>query len=66
MSTFHKVKWFLKCDDDSYVNVRELVSFLASLGRAGVSADDRYYFGGPGYGRDKEKHLLGLDNAAFA
>ena len=66
MSTFQKVKWFLKCDDDSYVNVRELVSFLASLGRSGVSAEDRYYFGGPGYGRDKEKHLLGLDNASFA
>jgi hypothetical protein len=66
MSTFHKVKWFLKCDDDSYVNVRELISFLASLARAGVSAEDRYYFGGPGYGRDKEKHLLGLDNGSFA
>jgi hypothetical protein len=66
MSTFDKVKWFLKCDDDSYVNVRELISFLASLERAGVRAEDRYYFGGPGYGRDKEKHLLGLDNASFA
>ena len=66
MSRFERVKWFLICDDDSYVNVRGLVDFLDGLARLGVRHDDPLYFGSPGYGREKEWHLLGLQNRSYA
>ena len=66
MSRFERVKWFLKCDDDSYVNTRALIDFLRNVTRDGTSHEDRLYFGSPGYGRKKERHLLGLRNKSFA
>ena len=66
MSQYEHVKWFFKCDDDSYVNVRALVAFLHNITLHGARHDDRLYFGSAGYGREMEKHHLGIANASFA
>jgi hypothetical protein len=58
MTRFTRVKWFVKCDDDSYVNVRALLAFLRNLTQYGVHPDGFHYFGSPGYGREKVCPLL--------
>ncbi len=66
MAENKKAHWFLKCDDDSYVNVAGLSTFLAKLKQSGIKHTDSYYFGAIGTGREKEQHLLGLNGAGYA
>ncbi len=66
MAENKKVRWFLLCDDDSYVNVAGLRTFLEKLKQSGIKHMDSYYFGAIGTGREKERHLLGLNGAGYA
>ncbi len=66
MSENKKVHWFMMCDDDSYVNVAGLSTFMEKLKQGGIKHMDSYYFGAVGTGREKERHLLGLNGAGYA
>jgi hypothetical protein len=59
-------KWHLKCDDDSYVNVREVQLFLTYLEDMDHNPiETPYYFGKQGRGRAEERELLGLQRNYF-
>ena len=65
LSRFEQVDWFLKCDDDSYVNAPEVTKYLEGLEHRGVNPDGIFFFGSPGFGRQKERASMGLDNHSF-
>lgn len=60
-------KWYIKCDDDSFVHVKRLRALLVFLEHS-VQLDPLQvplYFGREGTGRVNEQHLIGLENKSY-
>jgi len=47
--------WYMRCDDDAYVNVKEVIKILSRF-----SSKQKYYMGRQGLGREEERDQLGF------
>ena len=57
----NEYEWFLRADDDLFVNSDKLAAFLSSL-----NSSKLYFIGSPGFGKKHEKGKLGLSkNKAY-
>ncbi|CAH1255362.1 CHSY1 [Branchiostoma lanceolatum] len=52
--------WFMRADDDSYINVERLQRFLGK-----IDSSKKVYMGQPGYGFPAVRHKLGLNGRNF-
>ena len=48
----NQFEWFLRLDDDAYVNVDKLTSILRRL-----DSNNSFYIGSPGFGRDNDDFI---------
>uniref|UniRef100_A0A7S1EPZ3 N-acetylgalactosaminide beta-1,3-galactosyltransferase n=1 Tax=Timspurckia oligopyrenoides TaxID=708627 RepID=A0A7S1EPZ3_9RHOD len=61
MSQLTAFKWYLRCDDDAYVNVKLYRELLLKLDH-----NKPYYIGKGGYGRAQEVDLLRIESKKYA